>query len=294
MRFDRDARRRWKNWVMIALSLLCVTAALVPLGSILFEVVVRGAGAITPSFLTATQPSCVPYGTITCPPAGVGNALEGTVILLVLSSLIALPVGVLTGVYLSEFGRGRFGSAVRFFADVMTGLPSIVMGVFVFGLLELAAPQLVYSTVAGALALSLIMMPFVAIATMEALILVPASVREAGLALGIPHYRVSLRVAASSARDGILTGILLALGRIGGETAPLLLTSFGNFGYFQGLGSPVQSLTLNVYTLSSYPYPTWITMAWGSALVLVLLMLGISVAARFLLRPRFRKRRIGG
>ncbi|HYM40632.1 MAG TPA: phosphate ABC transporter permease PstA [Thermoplasmata archaeon] len=293
MRFDRDTRRRWKNWSMVGVSLLCVAAALVPLGSILFEVIVRGAGAITPSFLTATQPSCVPYGTITCPPAGVGNALEGTVILLALSSAIAIPVGVLTGVYLSEFGRGRFGTAVRFFADVMTGLPSIVMGVFVFSLFELALPQFVYSTIAGALALSLIMMPFVAIAAMEALVLVPASVREAGLALGIPRFRVSLRVVASAARDGILTGILLALGRIGGETAPLILTSFGNPGYFQGLGSPVQTLTLNVYTLSSYPYPTWITMAWGSALVLVLLMLGLSIVARWLLRPRFRERRIG-
>ncbi len=293
MRFDRDTRRRWKNWLMVGLSLLCVAAALLPLGSILYEVVVRGVGAITPSFLTATQPSCVPYGTISCPPAGVGNALQGTLILLALSSAIAIPVGVLTGVYLSEFGRGRFGSAVRFFADVMTGLPSIVMGVFVFSLFELAVPQFVYSTVAGALALSLIMMPFVAIAALEALLLVPSSVREAGLALGIPRFRVSLRVVASSARDGVLTGILLALGRIGGETAPLLLTSFGNPGYFQGLGSPVQSLTLNVYTLSSYPYPTWITMAWGSALVLVVLMLVLSVAARWLLRPRFRERRIG-
>lgn len=292
MPFDRDARRRWKNLAMIVGSLVCVGLALIPLASILLEVVVRGASAITPSFLTAAQPSCVPFGGSTCPPAGVGNALQGTVILLILSSAIAIPIGIFTGIYLSEFGHGQFGAAIRFFADVMTGLPSIVMGVLAFGLFESVAPRLVYSTVSGAFALSLLMMPFVAIATMESLLLVPASVREAGLALGIPRHRVSLRVVASSARDGILTGVLLALGRIGGETAPLLLTSFGSPYYFQGLGSPVQALTLNVYTLSSYPYPTWIAMAWGSALVLVVLMLGVSVGARFLLRPRFRERRV--
>lgn len=292
MTFDRDARRRWKNLAMIGGSLVCVGLALVPLVSILFEVVVRGAGSITPSFLTATQPSCVPFDTTGCPPAGVGNAIQGTVLLVLLASGIALPIGLFTGIYLAEFGHGRFGGAIRFFADVMSGLPSIVMGVFAFGLFEIVAPRLVYSTVSGAFALSLLMMPFVALATTESLLLVPPSVREAGLALGIPRYRVSLRVVASSARDGILTGVLLALGRIGGETAPLLLTSFGSPYYFQGLGSPVQSLTLNVYTLSSYPYPTWVEMAWGSALVLVLLMLGISAGARFLLRPRFRERRI--
>lgn len=292
MRLDRDVIRRWKNRLMVAACLLCVGLALAPLGSILYEVVVRGAGSITPSFLTATQPNCVPFGSSSCPPAGVGNALEGTLILVALASAIALPIGILTGIYLAEFGHGRFGAAVRFFADVMTGLPSIVMGVFAFGLFQLVAPRFVYSTVSGAFALSLLMTPFVAIATAESLLLVPASVREAGLALGIPRYRVSLRIVSSSARDGILTGVLLALGRIGGETAPLLLTSFGSPYYFQGLGSPVQTLTLNVYTLSSYPYPTWTTMAWGSALALVLLMLGIGVAARFLLRPRFRERRI--
>lgn len=292
MRFDRDTRRRWKNRLAIGACLLCVALALVPLGSILFEVVARGAGSFNPEFFTATQPSCVPLGSSACPPAGVGNALQGTIILLILSSAIAIPIGLFTGIFLSEFGHGRFGAAVRFFADVMTGLPSIVMGVFAFALFLVISPQFVYSTVSGALALSLLMMPFVAIATMESLRLVPVSVREAGLALGIPRFRVSLRVVASSARDGILTGVLLALGRIGGETAPLLLTSFGNNGYFQGLGSPVQALTLNVYVLSSYPYPTWIAMAWGSALVLVALMLGIGVAARLLLRPRFRQRRI--
>ena len=292
MRFDRDARRRWKNRLMIGGSVLCVVVALVPLGSILYEVVVRGAGSITPSVLTATQPACVPFAGTTCPPGGVGNALQGTLILLLLASLISIPIGILTGIYLSEFGHGRFGEAVRFFADVMTGLPSIVMGVFVFGLFFFISPQYVHSAFAGAFALSLIMMPFVAVATMEALVLVPASVREAGLALGIPRFRVSLRVVTVSARDGVLTAILLALGRIGGETAPLILTSFGSHEYFQGLGTPVQSLPLNVYTLSSYPYPTWIAMAWGSALVLVLLMLGISVAARVLLRPRFHERRI--
>lgn len=293
MRFDRDVRRRWKNRIMLSVCILCVLVALVPLGSILFEVVSRGVGSLNPSFLTATQPTCVPTATIKCPPAGVGNALQGTLILLLLCMMIALPIGVFTGIYLAEFGRGRFGIAVRFFADVMTGLPSIVMGVFVFGLFGIIAPQLVYSAIAGGFSLALIMTPFVAATTMEALLLVPTTVREAGLALGIPRYRVSLRVVAGTARDGILTGILLTLGRVGGETAPLLLNN-GSFYYFEGLGSPVQALPLNVYVLGSYPYASWILVAWGSAMVLVVLMLGISIAARVLVRPRFRQRRIRG
>ncbi len=291
--FDRDARRRWTNRIMLSLCVLCVLVALLPLGSILFEVVSRGVGSLNPSFLTATQPTCVPTATFHCPPAGVGNALQGTLVLLLLCMLIALPVGILTGIYLAEFGRGRFGMGVRFFADVMTGLPSIVMGVFVFGLFGIVAPQLVYSAIAGGFSLALIMIPFVTATTTEALLLVPATVREAGLALGIPRYRVSLRVVAGAARDGILTGILLTLGRVGGETAPLLLSN-GSFYYFEGLGSPVQALPLNVYVLGSYPYASWIEIAWGSAMVLVLLMLGISIAARVLVRPRYRERRIRG
>ena len=277
---------------MSVAALACVLIALVPLGSILYEVVVRGIGSVGPGFLTGTQPiPCTPGSGVPCAQGGVGNALEGTLILVALSSAIAMPVGLLAGVYLSEYGRGPLGTAVRFFADVMTGLPSIVVGLFVFGLFQIVLPGFVYSTVAGSLALAVIMIPVVARTSEEALRLVPNSVREAGLALGIPKHRVSLRIVASAARDGVLTGALLAVARAGGETAPLLMTAFGSFYFVQGLDKPVAALPLNVYQYGTTAYGNWVALAWGSALVLVLLMLGISVVARLLLHRRFRTRR---
>jgi phosphate transport system permease protein len=286
--FDRDTRRRWKDLVMAAAALACVILALLPLGSILFTAIVQGIAAIRPSlFLTDSG-----YG-------GIGNAIQGTLILLGLSSAVSLPVGILAGIYVAEFGNNRIGRAVRFFTDVMTQIPSIVMGVFAFSLIfelgvsGLVSPRLVYSTISGTIALSVIMIPFVARTTDEALRLVPVSTREAALALGIPKYRVTLSVVLSSASSGLITGVLLAVARAGGETAPLLVTALGNLYGFSGLDQPIESMTHTIYMFALAPQPSLHQAAWGASLILTLMMLLISILSRVVFRRRFGTRGAG-
>ena len=280
-RFNRDARRRWTNRVMSSAALACVVIALIPLGSILFEAIVRGAAALRPSFFTADTIE-----------GGIANAIQGTLILISLSSLVALPVGVLTGIYLSEFGKGRFGDGVRFFVDVMTQIPSIVVGIFAYslilelGVLGVVSPRLVFSTAAGVIALSTIMIPVVARTAEEALRLVSVSTRESALALGIPEHRTILRVVVPTASSGLITGALLALARVAGETAPLLMTAFGSGFGFTGLDQPVESLPHTIYTFALSPSTAENTAAWGASLVLVVLMLLISIVSRTATRLR--------
>jgi len=204
-RFNRDAWRHLKDIVMSVAALACVALALIPLGSILIEAGSRGLQAISPGFFALTTGE-----------GGIGNAIQGTLILIALTSLISLPVGVLTGIYLSEFGKNRVGYAIRFFVEVMTQIPSIIVGIFAYsvilelGLLHLVDTRLVFSTTTGVIALSTIMVPFVARAAEEALRLVPVATRESALALGIPQYRTILRVVLPSASSALLTGALLA------------------------------------------------------------------------------------
>ncbi len=293
IRFDRDVRRRIKNWIVWGLALVSVVLALIPLGSIVFTVVARGASVINGEFFTEVQPiPCSPGPNVTCAQGGIGNAIVGTVILLGLSSGIAIPLGLLAGIFLAEYGRGPIAYGIRFVADVMTGLPSIVMGLFIFAAFQLAFPRIVFSAVAGALSLAVIIIPFVARTSEEALHLVPGSIREAGLALGVPKYKVTVRVVLNSAREGIVTGALLAMARVGGETAPLLLTALGNSGYSSDLTQPIQAMPLVIFNFATNPYANWNALAWGAALLLVLMMLGLSVAARFFLRHRFHEQRI--
>lgn len=292
--FDRDARRRLKNMAMMTLTVACLVAALVPLGSILYSVAAQGGSVINGAFFTNVQPApCTPSPLEACSQGGIANALVGTLLLLALSCLIAIPLGILTGIYLSEYGRGPLARGVRFFADVMTGLPTIVMGMFIYSSFLLISPGRVFSLLAGGLALAVLMLPFVARTTEEALRLVPNSLREAALALGLPRYRVTGRIVLSSARDGVITGAILAMGRAGGETAPLIMTAFGNPYMATGLDQPTQAMSLLIYRFAASPYANWNALAWGAALILVILMLGLSVAVRLLLRRRFRERRIG-
>ncbi len=277
MRLDRNARRKWKNWVVSALAALCVVVALIPLGSILYTAANLGGRSITWHFLTAPMVR-----------GGIGNAIEGTLILVGFASLLAGPGGVLIGIFLSEYGRGRVGRTVSFLTDVMTGFPSIVVGVFVYSLFFLFFPGIVFSATAGAVALAVIMVPIVARTTEEALRLVPTTVREAAYALGIPRYRTTIQVVLSAARGAVLTGALLAVMRAGGETAPLILTAFGNPFGFQGLGQPIQALPPLIYTEGISPFQSQVNAAWGAALILIIIMLTISVGARIALRPRFR------
>jgi len=217
----------------------------------------------------------------------------GTLMLLALSCLIAIPLGILAGIYLAEYGKGPLVFGVRFLADVMTGLPSIVFGMFIYAAFLLLLPGRVFSLLAGTLALAVLVLPFVARTTEEALRLVPNSLREAALALGVPKYRVTSRVVLSSAREGVVTGAILAMARIGGETAPGIMTWFGNIYVSTSLDQPIGSMSLLIFYNAASPYANWNALAWGAALILVLMMLGLSIAVRILLRRRFRERRIG-
>lgn len=294
MQFDRDSRRRIKNIVMMSLTVVCIGLALIPLGSILYSVTVQGASVINVEFFTAVQPSpCTSSPSTTCPQGGIAHAIVGTLLLLAVSCLIAIPLGILVGVYLAEYGKGPLVVAVRFLADVMTGFPSIVMGMFIYAGFQLISPEIVFSALAGALALAVLVLPFVARTTEEALRLVPNSLREAALALGVPKYRVTGRVVLSSAREGVITGAILAMGRVGGETAPLIMTAFGNVFMSTRLDQPIDAMSLLIFNFASSPYSNWNALAWGAALVLALMMLGLSIAVRMLLRRRFRERRIG-
>ena len=275
LRFDRLSRRLWKDLAMNAAAFACVVIALLPLGSILVEASARGLRAISPSFFSSTTAS-----------SGIGNSIEGTLILVALSSVIALPIGVLTGIYLAEFGRNRIGGGIRFFVDVMTQIPSIVVGIFAYSFILAVSPRLVFSTTSGVIALSTIMIPFVARTSEEALRLVPNSTRESALALGIPYYRTILRVVLPSASSALVTGGLLGIARVAGETAPLIMTAFGSPYGFSGLDHPIESLPHTIYTFALSPSLAENQAAWGASLVLVLIMLGISVASRLVIRLR--------
>ena len=291
--FDRDARRRFKSILMMSLTVGCLAVALIPLGSILYTVAVQGAAVLNGSFFTNIQPvPCSPVQGVTCDQGGVANDIVGTLLLLALSCLIAMPLGILTGIYLAEYGRGPLVRGVRFFADVMTGLPTIIIGMFILSSLLIISPGRVYSLLAGSLALAVLMFPFVARTTEESLRLVPNSLREAALALGLPRYRVTGRVVLSAAREGVITGVILAMARAGGETAPLIMTAFGNQYMSFRLDKPIGAMSLFIYRSAASPYSNLNALAWGTALVLVILMLGLSIAVRVLLRLRFRERRI--
>ncbi len=273
---------------MSVAAFACVVLALLPLGSILLEAAVQGLAAIGPSLLLLDTVH-----------GGIGNAIQGTLILMVLSAAIALPVGILAGTYVAEYRNRRAARAIRFFTDVMTQIPSIVMGVFAYSIIfELAlagvvSPRLVFSTLTGTIALSIIMIPFVTRTTDEALRLVPTSTREAALALGIPKYRVTLRIVLSSASGGLVTGALLAVARAAGETAPLLMTALGNSGPFAGLDQPIESMTHTIYVFALDPSPALHRAAWAASLILTAIMLAISIASRVLFRRRYGARGAG-
>lgn len=293
MPLHRYSWRRAKNAVLMGLAAACVAFALIPLGSILLSVGAQGFSVINAELFTATQPiPCSPNPVTVCTQGGIAQALIGTLLLLALSCLIAIPLGILTGIYLAEYGKGPLVLAVRFLADVMTGLPSIVFGMFIFAGFLLVSPGRVFSLLSGSLALAVLVLPFVARTTEEALRLVPTHLREAALALGVPKYRVTGRVVLSSAREGVVTGAILAMARVGGETAPGIMTWFGNIYVSTSLDQPIGSLSLLIFYNAASPYANWNALAWGAALILVLLMLGLSVAVRVLLRRRFRERRI--
>jgi phosphate transport system permease protein len=272
-------KRLFVNKLVTIFTVLCVVAAIVPLCSILLEVVKNGISAISFEFLTQ------PQGSIGSGSGGIAPAIQGTIIVVGLASLIAAPIGVLTGIYLSEFAKeGTFPYLVRFFNDVLTGLPSIVIGIVGYVVIVLALGS--FSVLAGALALSIIMMPIVVRVTEETLKIVPHSLREAGYSLGLSKAKITLFIVLPAAKNGILTGIIIAISRIAGETAPLIMTILGTSLFFSGITGPVDALPLRIWRLASQPYESAHAFGWGSALILILMILALSLGLRYFAQKR--------
>jgi phosphate transport system permease protein len=259
--------------IAMGVVLGCVVIAIIPLGSILVEVFKNGLAALSIEFLTQI-PGAIGTGT-----GGIGPAIQGTIIIIGMSSLIGIPIGVMSGIFLSEFGDNRLGRTVRFFNDVFMEFPSIVLGIFAFLTIVLLLGH--FSLWAGAFALSLIMFPIVARTTEESLKLVPLTYREAGLALGLRQWVVTFRIVLSAAKNGMITGILLAVARISGETAPLIMTVLGSSQFFAGFDSPMDALPLRIWRLSLLPYDSAQLQGWGAAVVLIIIILTINIGVRY-------------
>jgi phosphate transport system permease protein len=274
----RRLRRRIVSGTMTALVAVLSFVAVLALVLILGYLVAKGASSLDWSFFVKNP---VPAGQSG---GGVANAIVGTVIIVGLAALIGLPIGIGTGLYLAEYGSGRLGWTVRFVADVLNGTPSIVVGIFAWT--WLVKPMGHFSALAGSLALAVLMVPMIARTTEEMVRLVPHSLREAALALGYPRWRTSLRVVARTALAGILTGCLVGVARIAGETAPLLFTALGNLNFSTSILQPMQTLSLQIFTYGTGPFDEWHRLAWAAALVLMGLVLILALAARWALRSR--------
>ena len=271
----KSSRKRTVNKLVTAFCIICVGLAIIPLGSILFEVIKNGISAFSWEFLTE-RPGSIGSGR-----GGIGPAFQGTLITVGIASIVAAPVGVVAGIYLAEFaGKGLFPHAIRFFNDVLTGLPSIVLGIVGYIVIVLTLGS--FSVWAGSFALSIIMIPIVVRVTEESLKVVPNSVREAGYSLGIPKWKITLRITLKTAFSGVLTGIVLGISRIAGETAPLIMTILGTSLFFTRFDEPVDALPLRIWRLASQPYESAHTQGWGAALLLILIVLIFSVTLRFL------------
>ncbi len=270
-------RRYATNAVMTVLTAACAFFAVVVLACILGYIAYRGLGAISFQFLVET-PKPVGEG------GGIGNAILGTLILLSMACAVGMPFGIATGIYLAEYGAGRFAALVRFLTDTLTGIPSILVGVFVYTIIVLPMKQ--FSAMAGGVALAVIMIPIVARTTEEMIRLVPASLREGALALGAPQWRVTTGVVLPAAASGIVTGAMLAVARVSGETAPLLFTAFGSRFFNVYLDQPMASLTVQIYNYAISPYDEWHAQAWAATLILMTLILVINITVRFFTRRK--------
>ena len=273
------ALRKAKDKIMRSLAYMALAIALIPLVSILLETAIRGVSAINIDFIVERIP---PLGQ---PGGGIGPAIQGTIIVVGIASLIGVPIGVFSGIYLAEFRETKLASTARFLSDVLSNMPSIVVGIFSWALI---VTVIGWSVIAGAIALSIMMIPVVTRTTEEAIKLVPGTIREAALALGVPRWKTTLTVVLSGARKGIITGILLAIARISGETAPLLLTVLGSRFWFSGFTDPTAALPLSIFNFSQSPYSgvDW-PKAWGASMILIFMILGINIVVRYVMRDKY-------
>lgn len=269
-------RRRVTDHLMTGLAVLTVIIVLAPLVAVFGDLVYKGASSLNWAFFTQTpKPVGVSGG-------GMANAIVGSLLILGIASIIGVPFGVGAGIYLAEYGRNRLGSAIRFTADVLNGVPSIVMGVVAWAIVVLY--QRHFSAVAGGVALAIMMVPTISRTTEEMLLLVPRSLREAAYGLGVPRWRTTLSITLRSATSGVITGIMLAFARIAGETAPLLFTTLGNQYWNLQPNQPTAALPLQIFVYANSPYDDWHRQAWAGSLVLIILIVGAVSAVRYVVR----------
>ncbi len=269
-------RRRITDHLMTSIAVLTVVLVLLPLGAIFAYLIYKGAGSINWAFLTQTPK---PVGE---PGGGMANAIVGSMVILAIASLMGVPLGIGAGIYLSEFGRNRYGDIVRFVSDVLNGVPSIVIGIVAYGLVVLRQGH--FSALAGGVALAIMMVPTIARTTEQMLLLVPQAIREAAYGLGIPRWRTTLSITLRTATSGVITGVMLAFARVAGETAPLLFTAFGNQYWNWKSDQPTAALSLQIFTYAISPFDEWHRQAWAGALVLIILIVGAVAAVRFAVR----------
>jgi phosphate transport system permease protein len=276
----RKLWRKIKSDLMMGVTVLATVITLLPLFIILGYLVAKGASSLNLAFFIHMPAPVGERG------GGMANAIVGTLELVILAGLMGVPVGIGSGLYLSAHRNSRFADTVSFAADVMMGVPSIVVGIFAYAVV--VKPMGGFSTLAGAVALAVIMIPLVTRTTEEMLLLVPHELREASLALGVPAWRTTLSVVARTAASGIATGVILSIARIAGETAPLLFTAFGNRFWSTSLTGPISSLTVQVYTYAISPFPDWQRQAWAGALVLTAIVLMLELGVRWVTRGSAR------
>ncbi len=264
--------RRLTNAGATGFAILTAILVIVPLVAIFIYLVIKGVGAINWDFLTKTPKPVGESG------GGMANAIVGSGVILLISSLIGIPLGIGSGIYLAEYGRNRFGDLVRFTADVLNGVPSIVIGIAVYSLIVVRQKH--FSALSGGVALGIMMIPTVARATEEMLLMVPNAVREAAFGLGIPKWRTTLSITLRTASAGVITGCMLAFARIAGETAPLLFTAFGNQFWNMNPNQPTAALPLQIFVYAISPFDEWHKQAWAGALILIIMIVGAVAAVR--------------
>ena len=261
---------------MTGIAVLTVAIVLLPLGAIFGYLVYKGMGSINLAFLTQTPK---PVGE---PGGGMANAIVGSGVILGIASLLGVPLGIGAGIFLSEYGRNRYGDAVRFISDVLNGVPSIVIGIVAYGLVVMRQKH--FSALAGGVALAIMMVPTIARTTEQMLLLVPQAIREAAFGLGVSRWRTTLSITLRTATSGVITGVMLAFARVAGETAPLLFTAFGNQCWNWKTDLPTAALSLQIFTYAISPFDEWHRQAWAGALVLIVLIVSAVGAVRFVVR----------
>ncbi|HEX3856064.1 MAG TPA: phosphate ABC transporter permease PstA [Verrucomicrobiae bacterium] len=274
--------RQFKSVLMQVSTFVCAILVVTPLVLVFYHLIKLGFSSINLAFFTQLPKAVGESG------GGMGNAIAGTFILLGQAAVIGVPVGVLGGVFLSEYGTSKLNWWIRFAADILNGVPSITWGIVVYALM--VVPMHGFSALAGGVVLGLMMIPLVMRTTEEVLQLVPGGYREAALALGISQWKTIVQIVLRTAMKGIVTGVLLALARVAGETAPLLFTAFGNRYWAHKLTEPIAALPLQIFNYAISPYDDWHRQAWAGALVLLLLVLFINIGVRFFTRDRFGRR----